>query len=138
MDDDEIIRMDRSGCGFACPAYRLSFFRDGTVRFTGHAHTAVRGEQQVRIDDAALAGLLRELQAQLPAMARRYTPDSPDCGQMFTDQATTRLSARLQQGIVSSERYGGCPAAPKALADLEKKVDAVAGSDRWVSKSPTY
>jgi hypothetical protein len=135
---DEIIRMSRSGCGWACPSYRLSFFRDGTIIFDGRAHTAVNGEQRSRISDAAVAALLRDLQQQLPPMAKRYTPDSRDCGQMFTDQATTQLSARLQQGVITSERYGGCPAAPKALAELEKKVDVVAGSDLWVSKSPTY
>jgi hypothetical protein len=138
MDDDEIIRLDRTGCGFVCPSYQLSFFRDGTVRFTGRSHTAVTGVQQERISDADVAELLRDLQEQLPPIAKRYTPDSKDCGQMFTDQPTTKLSARLQQGVVTSERYGGCPNAPKALAALEKRVDGVAQSDRWVSKSPVY
>lgn len=138
LQADEIIRMSRSGCGWACPSYQLSLFRDGTIIFHGRSHTTVIGEQRSRISDAAVAGLLHDLQQQLPAMAKRYTPDSADCGQMFTDQATTKLSARLQQGVVTSERYGGCPAAPKALAALEKKVDVVAGSDLWVSKSPTY
>lgn len=138
MAADEVIRMSRSGCGWACPSYSLSFFRDGTIVFNGRSHTAVSGEQRSRIGDAAVADLLHELQQQLPALAKRYTPDSKDCGQMFTDQATTKLSVRLQQGVVTAERYGGCPAAPKALAALEKKVDAVAGSDLWVRNQPTY
>ncbi|WP_428312276.1 DUF6438 domain-containing protein [Hydrocarboniphaga sp.] len=138
MATDELIRMSRSGCGWACPAYTLSFFRDGTIVFNGRSHTAVSGEQRSRISEAAVADLLRELQQQLPGLAKRYTPDSKDCGPMFTDQATTKLSARLQQGLVTAERYGGCPAAPKTLAALEKKADAVAGSDLWVSNRPAY
>jgi len=138
LDADEVIRLDRSGCGFRCPAYQLRFFRDGSVRFTGHANTAVSGAQQAQIDEAVLAPLLRDLQAELPAMAKRYTPDSKDCGQMFTDQATTTLSVRLPHGMARAERYGGCPDAPKALAELERRVDAAAASDRWVSAAPTY
>ena len=138
LQADEVIRLSRSGCAWACPSYQLSLFRDGTILFVGRSHTAIDGEQRSQISDTAVAGLLRELQQQLPAMAMRYTPDSKNCGQMFTDQATSTLSARLQQGVVTSERYGGCPAAPKALAELEKKVDVLAGSERLVSKSPTY
>lgn len=136
LEDGEVIRLERSGCGFRCPAYQLSLYRDGRVHFNGRAHTAVIGAAESRISPDAVAALLAELQQQLPALAGRYLPGTKDCGPMFTDQPTMKLAAQLQQGLVRSERYGGCPGAPKSLAVLEKRVDAVGGSARWISAAP--
>ena len=138
LEDGEQIRLERSGCGFRCPDYRLSLFSDGRLHFTGRAHTAVSGAQEGRIDRQSLHALQQELQERLPAIAGRYVPGTKECGQLMTDQPTVKLIARIGAGLVRSERYAGCPNAPAALAELENRVDAAAASDRWISAAPRY
>ncbi len=136
MESDELIRLERSGCGFRCPAYQLSVYADGRVRFVSRAHTAVEGEQRSQIDAERLQALLARLRAELPAVAGRYVPGSKDCGQMRTDQPTVRLAVRNGDGLIESQHYTGCEGAPRQLAELENHVDAATGSAAWISRKP--
>ena len=139
LAEGEVIRLDRSGCGFACPSYSLVIRSDGQVIFTGRSHTAAGGQREAQIEPEKLGRLLQTLAIELPPIAGRYTPGSKQCGTLFTDQATVTLTARLDaETPTQSLRYGGCPGAPRKLAELENLVDTTANSGPWVSNRPTY
>lgn len=139
LADGEVIRLDRSGCGFACPSYSIVIRSDGQVIYTGRAHTAVGGQREAQLDPKQLGRLLQTLASELPPIAGRYTPGSKQCGTMRTDQPTVTLTARLDAGKpTQSLRYGGCPGAPRKLAELENLVDTTVDSGAWVSKRPMY
>jgi hypothetical protein len=139
LADGEVIRLDRSGCGFACPSYSIVIRSDGQVIYTGRAHTAVGGQREAQLDPKQLGRLLQTLAIELPPIAGRYTPGSKQCGTMRTDQPTVTLTARLDAGKpTQSLRYGGCPGAPRKLAELENLVDTTVDSGPWVSKRPMY
>lgn len=132
LADGEIIRLDRSGCGFACPSYSLSVESNGHVLFRGRAHTAAGGEHESQLETERLGRLVQTLAAELPSVAGHYTPGSKACGQIITDQPTVTLALRVGENVVQSVRYAGCPAAPAKLAALENLVDATVGSGAWV------
>ena len=139
LAEGEVIRLDRSGCGFACPSYSLVIRSDGQVIFTGRSHTAAGGQREAQIEPKQLGRLLQTLAIELPPIAGRYTPGSKQCGTMFTDQPTITLTARLDaEKPTQSLRYAGCPGAPRKLAELENLVDTTANSGPWVSNRPTY
>ena len=106
---------------------------------SGRAHTAVGGQREAQLDPKQLGRLLQTLAIELPPIAGRYTPGSKQCGTMRTDQPTVTLTARLDAGEpTQSVRYGGCPGAPRKLAELENLVDTTVGSGPWVSQRPMY
>lgn len=129
---DELLRLDRSGCGFVCPSYSLVIRRDGSVEFLGRAHTLVQGLQRGTIDSLALARLVQTLAGELPALQGDYVPGSARCGPMATDQPTVRLWLQLPDGVLQTRHYIGCSAAPARLTELEDLVDATAQSAPWV------
>jgi hypothetical protein len=131
--DSVVIALDRAPCFGTCPVYGLTISAAGVVRFTGKRHTAHVGEATARIPAARVDSLLRELgDGGYFDFADVYEPGTAACGRAATDSpsATTRvvLSGRRKE----IRHYYGCDDAPQALVALERRIDEVAGSARWV------
>lgn len=137
-DDAFEIRLQRSGCGFACPAYSLNITADGAVLYQGSSHVQAQGERRGQADPARLASLRETLRAEFPALAGSYTPQDKLCGRWATDQANVTLSVNLDGRRYESRHYLGCSNAPKRLGAIEKLVDDAANSGEWVRGEAMY
>lgn len=137
-DDDFEIRLQRSGCGFACPAYSLSITTDGAVLYQGSSHVKALGERRGQADSTRLAALRETLRVEFPALAGSYTPQDKSCGRWATDQASVTLAVSIDGRRYESRHYLGCSGAPKRLGAIEKLVDDAANSGEWVRGEAMY
>ena len=122
------ISLVRSGCYGDCPIYSLSITGHGVATYTGYAFVAVKGKHvtQVSADDLEqLVGAFRA--ADFFSLYPRYAYP-------VSDNSTYRLSIRIGGRTKTVDDYVGVPAGmPKAVVDLERAVDTLAGSERWVT-----
>jgi hypothetical protein len=103
------------------------------VSFEGRAHVRHLGTATGRIPGQRVDTLLVELeQAGYFSFASRYAMSEPACGRYATDLPSAISSATVGGRTKRIEHDHGCGGAPGALAVLEKRIDEVLGSERWV------
>jgi len=128
-----VVTLERTPCLGTCPVYQVAISRSGTVRFVGKHHVTQQGEATAEIPAARVDSLLDELEAGgYFGFADAYVMDSPACGQYATDSPTVITSARAGGRTKTIRHDYGCNAAPQDLGRLERMIDEVAGTSRWV------
>ncbi|MBK6923623.1 MAG: hypothetical protein IPH07_39925 [Deltaproteobacteria bacterium] len=141
IPNDARIELARRACYGACPIYDVVLTADGVVRFHGRHFVAQHGDREAKITTAAFAKLWRRLVAQdiagLPTASSESGP--ADCEELRTDHPSaivtltaTDVDARVfdDHGCRGNERL-------EAFRKLEDRIDAVAGTARWVGRCRT-
>jgi hypothetical protein len=130
-----VVTLERTPCFGTCPVYQVAISRSGAVRFVGKHHVIRQGEAAAEIPAARVDSLLRELEAGgYFDFADAYVMDSPACGRYATDSPTVITSARAAGRSKTIRHDYGCDAAPPELGRLERLIDEVAGTSRWVGQ----
>jgi hypothetical protein len=128
-----VISLERTPCFGTCPVYTVSVSPSGQVTFEGRAHVRFLGRATGQIPRQRVDALLVELErAGYFRFAGRYAASEPVCGRYVTDLPSAISTAVLHGRTKRIEHDHGCGAAPGALAVLEKRIDEVLGSDRWI------
>ncbi len=133
--DVSAVTLERRPCFGTCPVYAVAISPDGTVRYTGKHNVAHKGEATAAIPAARVDSLVAELEAGgYFGFADDYVMDSPACGRYATDSPTVVTSV-TRDGRTKTIRHDyGCFEAPRTLAQLERRIDEVAGTSRWTGR----
>ena len=127
------ITLERTACFGSCPVYTISVSSSGQVSFEGKANVRLLGTATGQIPQEQVEVLLVELErAGYFDFASRYAMSEPACGRYVTDLPSAISSATIRGRTKRIEHDHGCGGAPGALAVLEKRIDEVLGSDRWI------
>lgn len=130
---DLVITLERTPCYGRCATYTVALHADGTVHFTGTRFTAVTGPQAATIPRDSVAAIARALDALgFDRLPEQMTYGTPSCPERIADLPTavvTRRAGGVTKRVVHSP---GCSGAPQALTALEQRIDAVAGTARWI------
>jgi len=128
-----VVTLERTPCFGTCPVYQVGISRSGAVRFIGKHHVTQQGEATAEIPAARVDSLLRELEAGgYFGFADAYVMDAPACGRYATDSPTVISSASAGGRTKTIRHDYGCDAAPVELGRLERRIDEVAGTSRWI------
>ena len=132
VPDDFVIRIERTSCYLQCPVYSVSIDAHGGVTYEGEKFVRVKGRQVDRVLASRVAELyqtsqrigvfgLRDQYRIIRAAdgSEAVVPDLP--GTIVTVTAGGRTK-RI-------EDYFG---APGTLKDLERQVEEIARTNRWV------
>ena len=118
-----LITMERTPCFGMCPSYSLAIYGNGTVRYEGFAFVAVTGVRTDQISDEKIRELVQEFyKVDYFSLQDRYEDPS-------TDLPSTTTSIAVAGMRKSVYRYGF---GPEDLIQLENKIDAIAGTERWI------
>ena len=129
------ISLERRPCFGTCPVYTVTLERSGAVIFQGHRFVADTGTFTASIPAARADSLFRELEAAgWFAFADRYGMGEPGCEHFATDLPSVVTEVRMDGRAKRVEHDHGCTDAPPALAELERRIDEVAGVRRWVGE----
>jgi hypothetical protein len=136
---DVIISLERTHCYGPCPVYKVQIYGDGRVRYEGHEHVKVVGVREATIDKKEIVELLRHIyEIRFFGMKGRYeslaVPNEEngviDEGISHPSDLPTKIIAVRIGGY--EKRVKDYYYAPKELVDLSPKIDAAAGTDKWV------
>jgi hypothetical protein len=131
----ESVMLERGPCFGTCPVYRVTLGRDGSVRFEGLRFVTDTGVATGTVPAARVDSLMSELRsAGYFDFADSYRSGDAACPRYATDLPTVITEVRLEGRAKRIEHDRGCADAPAALAQLENRIDEVAGVARWVGK----
>jgi hypothetical protein len=122
---DLVIVLERMMCPGACPDYSLFIYGDGKIVYEGRHYVAVKGKHKGSISKASVKLLVDEFyRIGFFSLKDRYDPIISDC-------AITKISI-LANGKKKEVVNCHPSQAPEDLYQLEKMIDEVVRSERWV------
>jgi hypothetical protein len=115
--------------------YRVTLERSGAVRFEGRRFVADSGVFTGKVPAERVDSLLAELEASgYFGFDDSYRSGDAVCTRYATDLPTVITEVRIGGRTKRIEHDRGCADAPRALSDLETRIDTVAGVRRWVER----
>ena len=122
------IKLRRTACFGSCPDYTVEVRGDGSVVFTGKTYVAVTGEHHGRISHDDLQSLLETFRAaDYFSLEDHYVALVTDCPTYSTSIAFDGVTKSVVDYV--GERAG----MPVVVAELEKAIDRLSGTDKWIS-----
>jgi hypothetical protein len=126
LDDSTVITLERGPCFGRCPEYTVTMYGSGRIEFDGRRYVCEMGHQSAR----APTSEVRRLVAQM--LAAGYFELDWTAGPLATNASTVTSSLRHAGQTRQIEHYLGDAGAPRLLKTLEDRIDAVAGTWRWL------
>jgi acetamidase/formamidase len=132
---DDLITLERTACFGTCPIYQVTIASDGAVTFEGRQYTKTKGIAKAQISSDDFRQLVAEFEKiDYFSLPDNYAPGTAVCPQMITDLPSAITSIQLNGKAKGISHYLGCGnsgALPK-LSALERKIDEVAGTEKWI------
>jgi hypothetical protein len=122
---DLVVELERAMCPGACPDYSIFIHGDGKVVYEGRHYVAVKGRSKSRVSKAQVKQLIGEFdRIGFFSLKDRYDP-------IASGGAITKTSILLNG---KKKEVANChPSnAPEDLYQLEKMIDEITRSNRWV------
>jgi hypothetical protein len=118
-----VASLERGACLGACPVYKVEAFDDGTVRFVGVRFVGHPGVSSGQLSPAQLADLR--------AVFARF--DFDELKSYENTQTSDMPWVTLSNGRKTVRHYLGDERAPASLTALEKELDQLMHTARWLA-----
>jgi hypothetical protein len=110
---------------------------DGKITFEGRQFVKTKGAAHGSITLEGLRQLLAEFdKARYFSLRDKYETETDGCPEYWTDNPTAVTSIRVNGKSKSISHYQGCRdgevAYPKALTELEDRIDQIVDSKQWI------
>ena len=133
--DSISVRLERTACLGGCPVYSVALGGDGSVRYEGREHVERVGTATAKVAPAAVQAIVDAArEAGFFTMADRYAYGEPTCPLYTADSPRAFISITAGARTKRIEHDYGCENGPVALVALAKRIDAVAGAERWLGE----
>ena len=128
---DVVIRLERTSCFGECPVYTVTVNGEGEVTYDGVRAVRVRGIQTRRVPLARVSSLL-DMAERIGFfdLADKYPVPDRDGTVPVIDDLSTVFVSITRDG--RSKRIEDLVGAPERLKELERQIDDVAGTRRWI------
>jgi hypothetical protein len=125
---DVRITMERTPCFGSCPVYLVEIDGTGRVVFDGRGFVRQSGRHEATVPASDVQALAREIEAAgYFGFGANYPPDKTDHAGVITSVTIDGRTHRIEHNL-------GSDSAPSALADIERRIDEVAGTQRWIGE----
>ena len=132
---NDLITLERTVCFGSCPSYRVTISQDGTVTFEGRRFVKTTGTVTEQVSPDKFQQLVDEFEGiKYFSLQDRYTQRADGCTTFMTDMPSANTSLSLNGRVKTVAHYFGCrgPEVLPALTALERKIDEVAGTEKWI------
>lgn len=133
---DTLIKLQRTRCFGTCPAYELIIYNDGKVTFKADYIAGKSKEEkpaliESKISQEKVKEIIREFQK---ANFFDFSSDEYSHGKCttITDMPSAMTFIRYNGKEKSVDHYHGCDKAPKALTQLEDRIDELVNTKQWL------
>ena len=136
------ISLSIDGCYGSCPSYSVELDDQGTVVFTGHAYTQLKGQQKKQIPPQAFVQIQQlATKIRLRKLDRNYGPNSAHCPIWRTDASGGGIEAQYAgEEPINYSWYNGCTSMStdlKPLHQLATAIMQVANVQDWIRVTNT-
>jgi hypothetical protein len=126
LDDSTVIALERGPCFGKCSEYSVAIYGSGRVEFDGRRYVCAPGHRTAQASVADVRSLLEQMLA-LGYLDFYWRPGSKPS---LSDTVISSLSHDGHYRRVA--HHVGDREAPALLAQLEERIDEVAGTWRWL------
>jgi hypothetical protein len=120
----DYVELSRSVCYGTCPDYTVRIGADGKVVWHGRYFVSRKGEMKSQVDSEKAVALIEKFRKQgFWGLCGRYS-------RSITDNPTYSTVVMIDGKTKKVEDYA--VSAPKWLQDLDKEIDDLAGTKRWI------
>lgn len=126
--EEDFVSLERQGCFGFCPVYEVRVFASGYVRFTGISFVCAKGLQVAQIEPALAGDLLHDL------AAAGFAELTWTQGSLIADASSASVTLSRGDSRHRLENSHGDPNAPRVLRRMERAIDEVAGTQRWLPR----
>jgi hypothetical protein len=127
VQEELIIRFERTACFGACPVYSLTINGNGKVIYEGKNNVKIKGIHEVAVDPSVIGRLLEAFED-----AGYFTLNDSYTGFGKSDMPFAYTSISIGNRTKSVKHYLGDSNAPKKLTELENKIDTIMNSAQWI------
>ena len=125
--DQVLAAIERGACFGICPVYRLTVRANGVVSYEGTSFVKVKGHAEARLDPGAMARLRNAFaEARFGSFGDFYETAT------LSDGATTVLSFGEGRQPKTVRHNSGDLSAPRALSELERRMEQLVEVERWI------
>lgn len=134
------VRLERTVCFGACPAYSVTIAGDGSVRWHGTSDVATRGDRSGRVTPAELGQLsaaidrVRFFELQDDGSPPCTEPHGM-CDQIICSDTSRSLIRVTRDGKTREIENDHC--APSPADELENVIGEIAHTDAWIGRRDT-
>jgi hypothetical protein len=121
---DFLIKLTRTACYGVCPVYDVMVDADGRVTYRGDEHVGVKGRHTASIPRSKVETLAAAVDKS------GFFAMKDDYGAQITDLPTTYVTVTMDGRTKTIRDYAN---APPALEQLERDIDDILGTRRWIS-----
>src|SRR5687767_5924181 len=124
------IQFERGPCKGTCPAYRVELHGDGTAAYDGHYNVLDTLRHEYTVPAADVRALAAEMsRAGFFGFDGVYEPYA-------TDHPTVHTTLTIGERFKKIEHNFGAKSSPPYLDSLYRRIDALAGTAKWVGVAP--
>ena len=130
-----LITLERSVCFGTCPSYIVTVASDGKVTWQGRDYVKTTGPATAQIKPEDFNKLVKEFEKiKFTTLDDKYEPGTRGCPQPSTDNPSAQTSIQINGKTKSVLHYYGCGDSEvlRALTALERKIDEVIGTEKWI------
>jgi uncharacterized protein DUF6438 len=130
-----LITLERSVCFGTCPSYIVTLESDGKVTWQGRDFVKTKGKATARIKPEDFNRLVKEFERiKFATLDDKYETGTRGCPESATDNPSAQTSIRMNGKTKAVLHYYGCrgPEVLRTLTALERKIDEVAGTEKWI------
>ncbi len=127
-----VVTMDRDSCFGRCPVYSLLIHGNGTVVYRGFKNVRVKGKRTNQIPKKEVARLVNDFYAiDFFSLKDGYTVIQNADGSTTFQTGLSGTTTTITIGSKTKSVYN-LYGAPKALDELEREIDEISGSAKYV------
>lgn len=131
------ITLKRSACYGLCPTYSMTVFSDGVYFWVGEENVAAKGYFYGKFSPSVFERAMQLLNdAKYLKFKDRYFLASDGCKQIATDNPTVSIEIQIASTLKKILHYQGCRefSGEDELLKLEKQIDEIFETDKWISR----
>lgn len=127
----QAITLERTACFGSCPIYSVTVHGDGTVDWNGIRYVKEKGQRTWSISQEKIEALKKAInKAKFTDLHDEYTSYGITCS------PSTITTVKFKDGSGKKvDHYHGDRSAPSVLGWLERKIDEISGTERYIGQS---
>jgi hypothetical protein len=134
IDNETLVKLERTACKGYCPVYTVTIKKNGIVEYEGMEHVSVKGIQTATIPTTSLELIEAELlKSGFLKMKPRLDTGSWGCFIYMTDQIHIIIEGSIKNRKKAVLTYLGCDSNQvKSVVELARFIDKAVGTSKWV------
>jgi len=140
IDDDTLVKLERTACYGKCPIYTVVVKKNGEVKYEGRKYVSVKGIQTATLSKESIASIEAKLmKTKFLKMRSNLDSGSWGCFISRTDHSYIIIEGSVKNKRKAVSTYLGCDSEQvETVFELANYIDKITETSEWVESNTTH